>query len=296
MPIYDNVFVEALRNLPLGEVLLHLGAVPDPKDPHNWRTSQGRITVTGPKFYNHDTCCGGGGAIDLVKHLNGGTFQEAVSTLSAFSGNVLQGPYVPTSPPTSPAANSFKTPTSPPIPVEQNWPTVRDYLSRVRGLDGSLLDRLHAQGTIYADASKNAVFLNEKRTGAELRGTGPLPFHGYRGEKAPFRLEGTLHEIAFVESAIDALSLCQMEFEGTILSFAGAAKGVIEEHGRISQQRGLTIYGAFDNDSAGETFFSILQTVAPRAVRIRPHGGKDLNDELLASKKKYLEESQQANH
>ena len=160
---------------------------------------------------------------------------------------------------------------------------VRDYLTEKRGIGKELIDRLHGEGLIYADAYKNAVFLNEKRTGAELRGTGPDLFHRYLGEKAPFRLEGTLHEIAFVESAIDALSLRQMEFEGTILSFAGAAKGLIEEHGRISQQRGLTIYGAFDNDPAGERFFRILQTVAPRAVRIRPYGGKDLNDELLAA-------------
>lgn len=60
--------------------------------------------------------------------------------------------------------------------------------------------------------------------GAELRGTGTVSFHGYRGEKGPFRLSRTEAEIAFVESAIDAMSLRNLAFAGDILSFGGAPR------------------------------------------------------------------------
>ena len=273
MPISTSTEnVTTLRNLPLEEVLFSLGASPDPRDRHNWKTAQGRITVTGPKFYNHDVAFGGGGAIDLIMHLENLRFSEALSRLEGIAGlsrKVAPPVYIPPPPPNLP-----------PVPVEEHWAVVREYLTGIRGLGKGLIDRLHEEKLIYSDSYKNAVFMNEKRTGAELRGTGPRTFHGYRGEKAPFRLEGNSREIAFAESAIDALSLRQLEFSGTILSFGGAAKGLIEEHGRICQQQGLTVYGAFDNDSAGEGFFKILQSVVPSAERIIPLG-KDWNDELL---------------
>ena len=44
--------LNSLRNTPLDPLLERLGAEIDPKDKHNWRTPVGRMTVTGPKFFN----------------------------------------------------------------------------------------------------------------------------------------------------------------------------------------------------------------------------------------------------
>lgn len=274
MSISARASINDLRNTPLEEVLLHLGATPDPKDPKNWKTARGRITVTGPKFYNHDEGIGGGGAIDLVMHLERVGFLDALHRL----GGVL--PFTRPADPSTASVAPLRPKNLPPVPIEEHWSVVRGYLTGIRGIGWDFVERLHGEGWIYADTYKNAVFLNERKTGAELRGTGPLPFHGYRGEKSPFRLDGPEEEIAFVESAIDALSLRQIGFSGIILSFGGGAKGLIQSCGSDAGKKGLKVWGAFDNDRAGETFFETLKEAVPGAGRLRPMG-KDWNEELL---------------
>ena len=267
--------LNSLRNTPLDPLLERLGAQPDPKDKHNWRTPVGRITVTGLKFFNHDENTGGGGAIDLVMHILQCDFREAVR----FLGGILSTP----SPRLLATANPVVTQGARslvPFPVQENWIHVWNYLTRVRKISGPLVDSLHGEGTLYADKYRNAVFLSEKGKGGELRGTGSQSFHGYRGEKAPFRLEGAGTEIAFVESAIDAMSLRDLGFTGTILSFGGCAKGLIQNYGREAREKGLKVWAGFDNDLAGESFFKALKEAVPDAGRILPQG-KDWNEELL---------------
>ena len=265
--------LNSLRNTPLDQLLERLGAEIDPKDKHNWRTPVGRITVTGPKFYNHDESTGGGGAIDLVMHILRVDFREAVRVL----GGVPEIPrLLPTpNPPVTQGARSLV-----PFPVQETWIHVQNYLTRVRKLSGHLVDSLHRKGTLYADKYRNAVFLSETGKGAELRGTGPVSFHGYRGEKAPFRLSGVGTDLFFVESAIDAMSLRDLGFTGTILSFGGCAKGLIQNYGREARGKGLKVWAGFDNDLAGESFFKALKEAVPDAGRILPQG-KDWNEELL---------------
>ena len=236
----------------------------------------GRMTVTGPKFYNHDAKIGGGGAIDLVMHLRQVDFREAVRYLVGVSG--VLGASRAAIPPVSPEKKSQV-----PFPVSEHWCCVREYLSGIRQISGALVDFLHQEGVLYADKFKNAVFLSEERKGAELRGTGSISFHGYRGEKSPFRINGFGAEIAFVESAIDAMSLRDLGFSGTILSFGGCARGLIQRYGCEAEQKGLKVWGAFDNDQAGETFFDALKEANPGAGRIRPKG-KDWNEELLSTR------------
>ena len=274
--VIHDLDLNDLRNIPLEEILVLLGAQPDPKDKHNWKTPKGRITVTGQKFYNHDAELGGGGAIDLVMHLRGVDFQRAVWFLEGI-------PEIPRRVPIVTPAVPQGSKSLVPLPVQENWIHVQDYLTRVRKISGALVDSLHQSGVLYADKFKNAVFLSETGKGAELRGTGVISFHGYRGEKAPFRLSGTRAEIAFVESAIDAMSLRELEFPGDILSFGGCAKGLIHNYGREAREKGFKIWGAFDNDQAGESFFEALKEAVPEAGRILPMGGKDWNEELLKS-------------
>ena len=261
--------LDSLRNTPLDQLLKRLGGEPDPKDKHNWRTPMGRMTVTGTKFFNHDEGTGGGGAIDLVMHIRQVDFRGAIR----FLGGISSTPeFLPT------VTQERKSLV--PFPVQENWIPVRNYLTRVRKISGPLVDSLHREEVLYADKFRNAVFLSEERKGAELRGTGSVSFHGYRGEKSPFRLDGSGGEIAFVESAIDAMSLRDLGFTGIILSFGGCAKGLVQNYGQKAGEDGLRVWGAFDNDRAGEIFFEVLKEAVPEAERILPKG-KDWNEELL---------------
>ena len=61
---------DRVRSIPLPCVLLAVGAKPDRGDKSKWHTPQGVISVTGCKFMNWNSNTGGGGAIDLVIHLN----------------------------------------------------------------------------------------------------------------------------------------------------------------------------------------------------------------------------------
>ena len=249
------------------------GAERDKKDKHNWRTSAGRITVTGSKFFNHDTGKGGGGAIDLTMHLGNLDFRAAMGYLTGESGTVISAKgRIPTD-------SGSKPKTLPPSSVSENWTVVREYLTRTRHIGESLVDRLYEEEKIYADKYKNAVFLCETGKGSELRGTGPISFHGYRGEKEPFRIPGTGYRIAFVESAIDAMSLRELGFTGTILSFSGCAKGLVEKYGLQAVEKGLVVVAAFDNDKAGDAMFDNLKNVISSVERLLPEG-KDWNEDL----------------
>ena len=206
--------ISKLREIQLEAVLEATGSVRDQKDRNNWKSESGRITVTGSKFFNHDAKRGGGGAIDLVMHLQNCGFRDAVAFLESL-------------PETSQTmTDERETKSVVPAPAPENWPRVRLYLTEVRCLDEKIIDELHEAGTIYADKHQNAVFLSENGKGAELRGTGTRSFHGYRGEKGPFVILGDPEFVAFTESAVDAISfkILQRPLNPTVYSFAGGPK------------------------------------------------------------------------
>ena len=74
---------DRLRALPLPVVLAALEATPDPRDPAKWRTARGVLSVTGAKFINWNQGVGGGGAIDLVMHVQQVGFGQALQWLEA---------------------------------------------------------------------------------------------------------------------------------------------------------------------------------------------------------------------
>jgi len=274
------LLANSVREIPLEIVLELMGSVQDKKDKHNWRTSEGRITVKGSKFFNHDAMVGGGGSIDLVMHLCNLDFKSAVLFLSGNSGNAI-------TPMTSFSSDSCSlSKTLPPNSVSEHWSSVRRYLTQTRQIGEELVDRLHQEGKIYADKFRNAVFLCDSGKGAELRGTGAVSFHGYRGEKSPFRIPENGDRIAFVESAIDAMSLKEFGFNGTILSFSGCAKGLVEKYGLEAIEKGLVVLAAFDNDQAGHAMFDNLKTAVPSVERLLPEG-KDWNDDLKGGRRSH---------
>ena len=267
--------ISKLREIRLETVLEAAGAGRDPKDRNNWRTEVGRITLTGQKFFNHDSRKGGGGAIDLAMHLRNCNFREAV----AFLENL------PETSQTMTDEREIKSVV--PAPAPENWQAVRRYLVEVRCLDMKIVDDLHSTGVVYADKYRNAVFLSETGKGAELRGTGTRSFHGYRGEKGPFVLPGDPEFVAFCESAIDAVSfklLQHPKYDPTVYSFAGGAKNLIQRCALGLVERGCrNIFAAFDDDKAGEEFFEILFDALPEnsCIGLFPDGFKDWNAELI---------------
>ena len=278
-----------LRQIPLESVLERFGAIPDPKDKQNWRTQCGRITVTGEKFFNHDLATGGGGAIDLVMHLESTDYKAAVKLLATEfgTGAVLSQMAATAKAEIIAAVAAPKVPFSPPPPAPEHWPTVRQYLTDVRKISERLIDGLKAQGQIYADQYKNCVFVLRGSKGVELRGTGEMPYHGIRGQKNGFLVKkgnSDLKNVAFVESSIDALSLYELgQFEGRIIATGGNAAAFAASAADEYRAKGYQIYSAFDQATAGEA-----QSLAlGQAVRLRPVL-KDWNADLVASKVKIV--------
>jgi hypothetical protein len=88
--------LQALRRVPLPAVLQTCGARPDRYDRKKWHTAQGCLSVTGMQFMNWNHGRGGGGAIDLVMHLENLDFPAAVDWLrQRFSMPLLPAPSDP---------------------------------------------------------------------------------------------------------------------------------------------------------------------------------------------------------
>lgn len=268
------------RDMPLEGVLERLGCERDPKDRKNWRTPAGRITVDGSKFFAHDVGKGGGGAIDLTMMVEQTDYKGAVNWLAREfgTGAVLEQTVAVAKRAVEVAAKAPPQPYKAPEPSPEHWPRVRHYLTEVRRLSAGFVDRVHELGKLYADRYANAVFVLGKGEGVELRGTGEKPFHGVRGEKKPFIMaDRGQPKVAFVESAIDAMSLSELGFKGRIVSMAGSSAAQAKERAEMYRQQGLTVVAAFDNDRAGEQMAA--QLGYPRE-RIYPEHGKDWNDDL----------------
>jgi len=140
---------------------------------------------------------GGRGAVALVQHVVGCTFGRAMAWIRTEFGiekaaaSMSEKEIETIQKNLKEAAAITPQPLLMPENTEHNWPVVRNYLTKKRGLDAALVDSLHAQKMLYAstryeyDEKKpypdsndeictNAVFAmvnpEGKETGAALRG------------------------------------------------------------------------------------------------------------------------------
>ncbi|MGH7483996.1 MAG: DUF3991 domain-containing protein [bacterium] len=272
-----RVRADHLRALPLPLILGALEAVPDPSDPAKWRTARGVLSVTGAKFINWNQGVGGGGAIDLVMHVQQLGFGQALQWLEDRFGTA--GLPQPASLLTQPAW------TLPP-PAPHHWPRVQRYLLEERRLPLSLLTPFVQVGTIYADARVNAVFLlgdtPATAVGAELRGTTPEPWRGMapgsRKDHGCFSVStASADAIVLCESAIDALSCHLLHRTFRCLSTAGARPDPAWLPALLPL--GLPIFCAFDADPTGDAMAQRMIALHPCLRRLRPPA-KDWNDAL----------------
>ncbi len=301
------------RAADLRTVLPALGGQPDRHDRHKWEMGNGdHISVTsGGKWYNHDQQRGGGGAIDLVRHVAGYDFTDAVAYLAHESGPLVavaaaaqHGAQERTQQASEIVDRGQRAPFTPPVAAETRWPQVRAYLTLERGLPEGLVDDLHARGTVYADQRGNGVFLRTTTegdaVGASLRGALPgSEFKGLAvgsrrdeghfsftvGEPQPY----TVPQYYICESPIDALSRCALlQQAGTtgVLTFVSTdgAGALPERLIREGTGGGCLVHCAFDNDRGGAKLWGAVQDAYPHATTIvrdhPPTGAKDWNNAL----------------
>jgi len=278
---------DRLRAVPLTDVLRRSGAQPDRGDPHKWHTAQGVLSVTGTKFINWNLGHGGGGAIDLVMHLHGLGFGQALAWLERHAATVMIPP--------RPAAPARPAELRLPQPAPEQLAQVRRYLIAQRRLPAALLDPLIDAGTLYADARANAVFLLRgpaaEPVGAELRGTGPVPWRGMapgsRKDLGCFVIPAgwwapptpPLTASILCESAIDAISCHALHPTYRCGSTAGARPAPAWLPSLIAQ--GPSLYCGFDRDATGEAMAKAMLALHPSIQRLRP-ARKDWNDVLCS--------------
>ena len=287
---------DKVRDIPLEKVAYELGLDPDPKDKHKWQHKNHIINITGSKFYDWQHLKGGGGAIDLVMHVNECDFKQAVAWLNdrLGEGATLQ-------------AATYKTkefiqteqlrPFIPPTVDQDKWQQVKTYLTCERRLPSSLVDSLHQQGLVYTDDKQHAVFIRrdldeQKITGASLRGTAGTEntfkglalgskrnagwFHFQKGGQSG----DPIQRAVLVESPIDAMSFAVLDRTSSrktiYLSTDGAGTVPLEF---LLQLPTSSVIVAYDNDSSGDLMAQRVMTQLPNAVRKSPKN-TDWNEEL----------------
>jgi hypothetical protein len=268
-----------LRAIPLETVLPLCGAQPDRDDKRKWHTSAGALSVTGAKFMNWHGSVGGGGAIDLVMHLNHLDFKTAVDWLAHHFPGVLPPPVPPTPP------SQLQLP--PPDPSKLG--RVKEYLAQQRGITPTLLEPLLQSGTLYADTRANAVFLllgkENLPVGAELRGTTQRLWRGLapgsQKDLGCFSIPAThlSRSVILCESAIDAISCFALHPQHRCLSTAGARPNPRWLAPLLNQ--GCEVYCGFDADPAGDDMAHAMIALHPTVHRLRP-ADHDWNDVLKA--------------
>ena len=257
-----------LRAIPLETVLPLCGAQRDRYDKRKWHTSAGALSVTGAKFMNWHDGVGGGGAIDLVMHLNHLDFKAAVDWLAHHFPGVPLPPPVPPTPP-----SQLQLP--PPDPSKLG--RVKEYLAQQRGITPTLLEPLLQSGTLYADTRANAVFLllgkDNLPVGAELRGTTQRVWRGLapgsQKDLGCFSIPGTpLPTVILCESAIDAISCFALHPQHRCLSTAGARPNPRWLQSLLDQ--GCQLYCGFDADPTGDDMARAMTALHPTVKRLRP--------------------------
>ena len=295
-----------LRGLPLEDVLTkwHLArdAAGSTKTQSQWRDAGGqhRITVTGTRWHDHTAERGGGGAIDLVMHLDDCTPKAAISALaSRFGGETAEGAAVAhaVAKARQEAAEAAKQPPPPFVPPDPSpglWEPARRFLTRERRLSEGVVDEAHRRGDLYADSRGNVVALQRDLAGAvvgaELRGTSAARFvgvaKGSRPDQGAWCLRvGQGGPLVLAESVVDALSLADLRGPRQPAVYASTAgnAGAQANHPIVSAAVAakVAVHVAADNDDQGRRFLARYTERWGNAVRdALPQGVKDWNDAL----------------
>lgn len=263
------------RAVPLQDVLLELGAEPDDRDRHKWKTQAGPVSIREEKFYMWHQGRGGGGAIDLVMTILETDFMTAKQWLvNHFYMESLQ--------PNSVSRVAL------PTRDDSKLPRVIAYLTVSRGIPRNLVENLVYRDIVFADARNNAVFVllgkENLPVGAELRSTGPQVWRGMTPgsmkHRGFFYIGDPASKLCVIcESAIDAISCHVMNPECLCISTSGVTPSPY--YLPILLHRGYRIWCGFDNDDVGNVVAEKMIHTFPGVKRLLTKR-KDWNEELLA--------------
>ena len=303
-----------VRGIALEEILKQTGSIKHRYDQSKWHTCQGVISVSsnGQKFMNWTAGIGGGGAIDLVIHLNECNFKTAVfwllDNIASFNFNfnfnfnigktLKSGAVTPVVPlelqppqPPQPPQSTVKATLALPRRDVNRMSQVFNYLRDVRGIPGKLINLIIDSGKLYADNRGNAVFLllgkEKKVVGAELRGTSGLRWQGMacgsRKDLGAFYVKSPdTKKMVICESAIDAISLFALHPDCMAISTSGANPNPAWLSLFINED--FDIYCGFDTDQVGDRLADEMIKRYPTVKRLRPEK-HDWNEELKAKLK-----------
>jgi hypothetical protein len=283
--------IEKLRNIPLTLILEGMFKAPrDPEDKNRrWLTERGKITVSGMKFHNHSTGEGGGGAIDLVMHLDQCDFRDAVTRLRGVDESTVTRARV------AEKRKAGESEAQKPMPALSERPEaiarVRRYLVGNRNIDGALVDQLIESGQIGAQEHNgivNAAFelvdtSSGQKIGIEIRGGVGTKFHRVAGQKGMFVIalgDGPWTRSVFVESAIESLSYATLNPEQMgytrVIGTAGSTSERLVAAAKAEAAAGREIIAAFNQDGKGPQ-----SDLIGGAILLPPHPHNDWNDFLV---------------
>ncbi|MBC6435977.1 DUF3991 domain-containing protein [Nostoc sp. HG1] len=308
---------EQLRDLPLDDVAWELGL---DCDGERWKGHGHIINIDGSKFYDFapEQQKGGGGAIDLVMHVNQCNLRQAVVWLHERFGEA-GAERAAIAKATKVAAEIIqlepRTPFQLPIEDKTKWEAVEHYLTQKRGIPENLVQALHLAGLVYADDQQNAVFvmrnLDGIAKGAFLRGTRSEnnTFLGY--EKGTKRSDGWFHfhlggqptdpveKVVLLKSPIDAVSFAVLEYQvnGDVPPKRTLYMAVDNPNTLpVEQLQHIpNVQVAFDSSEAGNADARAVKQLLPQAKRNKCFA-RDWNQELVNLSQKLQEHHSQQRH
>ena len=304
---------DKLRDLPLEEVAWNLGFDKADIGENRWKGLGRVININDSKWYDFTEEKGGGGAIDLVMHVNNANFRSSVAWLHDQFGEegMLRASKASVEKQAIKIVQEEPVPTfEPPTSDESKWLSVQDYLVQKRGLPENFIIGLNQKGWLYADDQQNAVFTmrelpceagtqyrNRETTlkGAFLRGTrgednsfmGYAPNSKRREGWFYFHLGGKpgdeVQKVVLCKSPIEALSCAKIG-----VSERGGMPSERTMYMAVDSPRSLpleflrkvpAITAAYDNDDAGRSRAQTIKELLPQTTIAHPKA-EDWNAEL----------------
>ncbi|MDZ8083372.1 MAG: MobV family relaxase [Nostoc sp. DcaGUA01] len=305
---------QQLRDLALEDVAWELGL---DYDRGRWKGHGHIINIDGSKFYDFSPQeqKGGGGAIDLVMHVQGCNFPSAIAWLHDRFGEA-GAERAALAHAKKAAADIIQAEPRPqftlPVEDKSNWTAVENYLTQERGIRSDCVQMLHNQGLVYADDQQNAVFvmrnLDGKTSGAFLRGTRGEnnTFKGYsKGTKRSdswfyFSLGGKANDktstAILCKSPIDAISRAMLEYlirgdvppERTAYIAIDDIKSLPLER----LQKVPNILVAFGNDKSTDAVAQRVLELLPQS-QIKKSRASDWNQQLIDYGRQLRQQQQQ---
>jgi hypothetical protein len=288
---------DRLRALDLGEVLERVyGATlaKGSKASHRSRKYKlpggGEIAISqseggGEVWIEQETSQGKKGAINLVMHLDGVEYKDAVRLLADHfdTGSIAADRLSTIAPKVTREIETaaIQEPAPIPTPSEEKWAHVRQWLINDRGLPDRLVDIAYKKNRVFADSQGNAVF-PRAAGGAFIRGTGKTRFFRTVGGKAsgPFVIDGP-GECWICEAPLDALSIKAVNPEARIIALSGGMLRPSDVVEHVPPGRAIRL--GFDADEKGDCYARDAAAIWPSAIRCLPPSGKDWNDSVKDS-------------